>query len=212
MAGCTYVGPEGQQGDPRWLRPIPDLAPILLLHLPVYRTKDEVPIGSDLVTKGNMPDRTELERAHSSRQEERESASTLALERERVLQGLVPTTLHLLRTDSTCQTNLAELEASGYSGWQLEQAVINQRIWSLATKTGQYALKRSDTVYKYLEDFLELDTPKLDELFADREAILEQAARDGQYLLKQKGEANLPGDAKSIQDRLQALGLLRDGT
>jgi hypothetical protein len=50
--------------------------------------------------------------------------------RERRLASLMPTTLHMLRTYPPLQQKLAALEVQGVARWQVEQAIVNQRLWS----------------------------------------------------------------------------------
>lgn len=212
LGAVEYIGLDKptRQTDGHSLRSIRDCPPILLLNLPVYKTKSEIPIHSGLVTRGGMPDRNELERAKNEHDEERMSPKSLMRERDRRLEAFMPITLHLLRTDEAWISKLEELKKSGFMTWQLEQAVINHRLWKSATKAGQYALKQSKTIPNRLADFLELDTPKINDLMSDGEAIIAQAKRDALFLLKEKGEKNLPADIKNIQERLAKLDLLQE--
>lgn len=213
LGGVHYVGPDdpGSFGDPWWLRPIHDLPPILLLNLAVYKKKEDVPHESGLISRGNMPDRDELVRLQAEHQQKRTSPVALSRVRESQLQSIVPTTLHLLRTDATFVASLRDMEKSGFKGWQLEQAAINQRFWRAATAAGQYRLKRSDTVPKFLENFLELDTPPIDGLLKDSDAIIAQAKRDAVFLLKKLGENGPRDDVAVLQGMLEARGYLERG-
>jgi hypothetical protein len=100
------------------------------------------------------------------------------------------------------------LEQQGIERWQLEQAVISQRFWSLANPAQRARFQNPNDLHKALENFMELDNPNLEPIIDDQDTIIKQVLRDARTLLKKIG-VRTPDTLAECQAQLMALGYLR---
>jgi hypothetical protein len=210
LTGAHFTGdkPRGTAPSPSEIAPIQGCPELLLLRLPIYKTSSEVPEFSGLRTC--VSTLTEAERAELRRrfQEQEIKASGIFARRERRLSSLMPITLHILRTASALQSKLRVLEQQGIERWQLEQAAISQRFWSLANPAQRARFQNPNDLHKALENFMELDNPNLEPIIDDQDTIIKQVLRDARTLLKKIG-VRTPDTLAECQAQLMALGYLR---
>ena len=123
--------------------------------------------------------------------------------------SLMPTTLHMLRTYAPLQQKMAVLAVRGVARWQIEQAIVNQRLWSLATPEQRGRFQNPNDLYRAVAHFAEIDTPNWDNLAEDGDAILSQVLRDARALLKKIG-AKAPAGLADCQQELSRLGYVQN--
>jgi hypothetical protein len=211
LKGMRYLGNEAPRpGGPRpnELQPIADCPDLLLLRLPVYETEDEVPRTSGLQSVFNNR-RKDLPDSDDEFETQAKSAASVWRARERRLSALMPVTLHMLRSSASLKTKLDTFAEDGISRWQLEQAIINQRLWSLTSPSQKARFNNANDRYKALESFMELDSPNWAAIVDDRDSIIKQVLRDARAFLKRLGvtpPANLP----QCQEELKKLGYFTD--
>ena len=116
----------------------------------------------------------------------------------------------MLRTFSPLRERIKALTTHGFEAWQLEQAVINQRIWSQSRTAARGDIQRPKEILDVISRFLELDRPNWHEVVADEDAILKQAQRDLRFLLKGLG-GRRPDTTAGCQRELARQGYLRAG-
>jgi hypothetical protein len=209
LLGAHYTGknPQPASPNPAEIQPIDGCPDLLLYNLPVYKTKEEVPEYSGLHVMTSKPTKEELEKSRAEYEQRMTSPEEASLNRERGLATLMPVTLHMLRTYPPLREKLAVLEAQGVARWQIEQAIINQRLWSQVVPERRVRLQNQNDLYRTLASFTELDTPSWDTLADDQAAILGQILRDARALLK-RIKASTPRDLADCQKELAAHGFL----
>lgn len=212
LEGAEYTGDQpGRTPSPADLRPIPGCPQLTLLHLPIYKTNAEVPRFSGLisVTKPNPKDFSSDEEFNRTLR----SPEAVAAAREKHLSSLMPITSHMLRTFGPlrAQVDLIATESS-VERWQVEQAIINQRLWSLMTTQQRARFQNANDRHEAITRFVELDNPDWNTIGNDRASIQGQILRDSRFLLKRMG-ANTPTTFPECQEALRRLGYLtRVGT
>lgn len=209
LLGAHYTGADPQPGSPNPadIKPIDGCPNLLLYNLPVYKTKEEVPEFSGLHVMASKPTKEELAKSRAEYEQRVTSPEEASRNRERGLASLMPVTLHMLRTYPPLQAKLAVLEAQGVARWQIEQAIVNQRLWSQIVPERRVRLQNQNDLYRTVESFTELDTPNWEALADDQAAILGQVLRDARVLLK-RIKANTPRDLADCQNELAARGFL----
>ncbi|WP_159008526.1 hypothetical protein [Bradyrhizobium sp. S69] len=211
LGGMHYTGdgmPRPGGPRPNDLKPIAGCPDLLLLHLPVYKTPEEVPRFSGLVSVVNAGNES-LRDTPEDLDTQTKSAASVWRARERRLLALMPVTMHMLRTSEPLQAKLDAFAADGIARWQLEQALINQRLWSLASSSQRARFQNANDRYKAIESFVELDSPNWASIADDRESIVQQVLRDSRVLLKRLG-AMAPATLPECEEELKKLGYLTD--
>jgi hypothetical protein len=107
------------------------------------------------------------------------------------------------------QEKLATLEGQGVERWQIEQAIVNQRLWSNVMPERRVRLHNQNDLYRSVEQFTELDTPNWDTIADDQEAILGQVLRDARVLLK-RIKVSAPHSLSECQKELAARGYIQN--
>jgi hypothetical protein len=211
LLGAHFTGsqPRGMTPNPSEIQPIPDCPDLLLFNLPVYKTNAEVPKFSGLRIMVSKPTKDELKQSRNEYLEQTNSPKDVGPSRERRLLSLMPTTLHMLRTYAPLQQKIAVLAVRGVARWQIEQAIVNQRLWSLATTEQRGRFQNPNDLYRAVAHFAEIDTPNWDNLAEDGDAILSQVLRDARALLKKIG-AKAPAGLADCQQELSRLGYVQN--
>ena len=210
LSGAHYIG---QDPKPRsssistQISPIADCPDLLLLRVPVYKTADEVPKFSGLMTKASPPSKAKLAQSRKQFDKQARSPSAIFAKREKCIASLMPATLHMLRTFRPLQEKLTQLEKEGVERWQLEQAIVNQRLWSLSRLADRPRFQNANDLHKAVDSFLELDSPDWALVADDREALLKQVLRDARVLLRAVG-AKASTTLSECQAELRARGYL----
>jgi hypothetical protein len=119
----------------------------------------------------------------------------------------MPGTMHMLRTYASLRAKVDALVGDGIARWQVEQALVNQRLWSLATPAQRARFQNPNDRYKALTSFLETDSPNWDAIGNDRETVLKQILRDTRFLLKRVG-VSAPSTLPQCQAELRRLDYL----
>ena len=213
LLGAHYTGskPRGAAPNPSEINRIPECPELLLFNVPVYKTDAELPEFSGLRVMVAKSADEELDQSHKEFPDRINNPEGVARSRERRLLSLMPTTLHMLRTYAPLQQRLAALEArAGVRRWQIEQAIINQRLWSLATQEQRARFQNANDLYRAITRFAEIDTPNWDSVAEDADAILGQILRDARTLLKKIG-AKAPAGLAECQQELAARGYVQSG-
>ena len=212
-ATCTMPTTPKTPPDIRTIWPIPGCPSILLLKLPVYRTDADVPGDSQVLTSARKLDKKALERSRSEYLDHTKSANAVFRRREEHLQSVAPATLHVLRTYQPFMDRLQHLEGRGFERWQLEQAAVNLRAWSLIGDVERGKIRTSDDFSRALTDSVEFDLPDWDSVLPDDEAIVAQAQRDLRCLLQSLKVKARSQDIEAAQKLLNVRGYLRrEGT
>ena len=211
LLGAHYTGsdPRPKAPNPSDIQAIADCPELLLYNLPVYKTKEAVPEFSGLRVMVSEPTKEELEKARKEYEQHKISPEGASRNRERSLASLMPVTLHMLRTYPPLQDKLAALEARGIARWQIEQAIVNQRLWSNVVPERRVRLQNQNDLYSAVEQFTELDTPNWEILADDQEAILGQVLRDARVLLK-RIKVNAPQSLAECLKELAARGYVQN--
>lgn len=209
LFGGHYTGtnPQSVSPNPADIRPIDGCPDLLLYNLPVYRAKEDVPKFSGLNIVASKPDKQEIENSCLEYEQRMTSPEEASRNQERGLASLMPVTLHMLRTYPPLQARVAALETQGVARWQIEQAIVNQRLWSQVLPERRARLQNRNDLYRTVESFTELDTPDWDTLGDDQAAILDQILRDARLLLK-RINVSAPHDLTACQNELAARGFL----
>jgi hypothetical protein len=192
------------------MRPIPGCPELLLFQLPIYKTPSEVPRESGLIPFTNTVPKEELTSSRESYQQEARSPRRVFTRRERRIASLMPVTLHMLRTFTPLRAKLQALAQSGFAPWQLEQAVVNQRLWAQLSPEARTLIQNPKELPNVVGRFVELDRPNWQEVAADEASILKQAQRDLRMLLKGLGIPR-SDSAKDCQHQLAERGYLSSG-
>lgn len=211
LLGAHFTGtrPNGPAPKPSEIQSIPDCPSLLLYHLPVYKTKEEVPEFSGLRIIASKPTEEELERSRKEFGERNIDPENVSRSRERRLRVLMPVTLHMLRTYPPMQQKVTELQARGLVRWQIEQAVVNQRLWSQIMPEQRVRLQNRNDLYRAVEQFAELDAPSWDDIADDPDAVIGQILRDARALLKSLG-VNAPHTLEECQKELAERGYVQE--
>jgi len=209
IAGAHYTGPKqlSLAPNPHDMRPIPGCPELLLLQLPIYKTPSQVPRESGLIPFTNTVPKEELASSREGYQQEARSPHSVFDRRERRIASLMPVTLHMLRTFTPLRAKLEALAQSGFARWQLEQAVVNQRLWAQLSPEARTLIQNPKELPNVVGRFVELDRPNWQEVAADEAAILKQAQRDLRVLLKGLGVPR-PDSAEDCQRQLAERGYL----
>lgn len=211
LSAARYKGPDQKSPvgpRPQDLEHIADCPDLLLLNLPIYKTPGEVPQFSGLISVAH-PSKESLSHSRDEFDQQMKSASSVLLARERRLSALMPITMHMLRSFAPLQAKIDALAKDGISRWQIEQAIVNQRLWSLTPQPQRARFQNAKDRYKALENFMELDDPNWESIADDHEAIIKQVLRDARALLKRLG-INAPSTLAECQAELMKLGHLTD--
>lgn len=210
LLGAHFTGsrPSGPAPKPSEIQSIPDCPELILFNLPIYKTKAEVPEFSGLRTMASEPTKEELRESRKEFEQRTMGPEGANRSRERRLTALMPVTIHMLRTYPPLRGKLKELQKRGVAQWQIEQAVVNQRLWYRVTPEQRARLQNANDLYRCIEQFAELDTPTWDLIANDQEAILGQIFRDARVLLKKIG-ANAPNTLEECQKELIKRGYLQ---
>lgn len=211
LLGAHYTGTAAPSNIPNSsdLRPIADCPELLLYNLPIYKTKEAVPEFSGLRIMVSLPTDKGLEKSREEYQQQITSPEGASRNRERSLASLMPVTLHMLRTYSPLRGKLAALEARGVARWQIEQAIINQRLWFNVVPERRGRLQNKNDLDRMVAQFTELDTPNWDTIADDQESILEQVLRDARVLLK-RIKVTAPNNLEQCQRELVARGYVQN--
>lgn len=208
LEGTEYTGDQlGRTVDATALRPIPGCPQLTLLHLPIYKNNSEVPRFSGLISVTNPnPNNFSSEEEFGKIQR---SPETVAASREKHLSSLMPITSHMLRAFGPLRTQVDSIVTEcGVERWQVEQAIVNQRLWSLMTPQQRARAQNANDRSETLAHFMELDNPDWNTIGSDRSSILGQILRDARFLLKRIG-ANAPTTFPECQEVLRGLGYLK---
>jgi hypothetical protein len=211
VAGAEYTGSErlGHVPSPHDMRPIPGCPELFLLQLPVYKTTVEVPRESGLMARTDVSSKETLASARESYDQQATTPEKVFRHRERCIASLMPMTLHMLRRFKPLRAKIYALaEVTEFQPWQLEQAVVNQRIWSLIAPAAQSRMQKPKELFGEISSLIELDRPNWLGLASDHEAIIKQAQRDLRVLLKGLGLPR-PQDITECQRQLEKNGYLR---
>jgi hypothetical protein len=208
LGGARFTGNEPSPRGPRpdELEPIAECPELLLLHLPVYKTPSEVPRFSGLMTVAN-PNPKELRASREEFESRAKTPASVLQTREQRLASLMPVTMHMLRNFTPLRANIDGLATSGVERWQIEQAIVNQRLWSLTTGAQRARLQNANDRFKALQGFVELDSPTWTAIADDHASITNQILRDARALLKGIG-ARAPATLPECQAELRRLGYL----
>lgn len=209
LMGAHYIGKlaSGPAPRPSEIAQIKDCPNLLLWHLPIYKTKEEVPRLSTLRSIEGGSTKAEFAESREKFEEQAIGPNSVTVTRERRLNALMPITLHMLRTYGPLQEKIASLTSEGLERWQIEQAIVNQRLWSLTSSSQRARFQNANDLHKALESFMELDSPDWNVIADDREAILRQVLRDARMLLKKIG-AKAPESLQACQAELGARSYL----
>jgi hypothetical protein len=209
IAGAHYTGPAQPSvtPTPRDMQSIPGCPELMLFQLPIYKTPSEVPRESGLIPFANTIPREQLASSRESYQQEARSSHSVFSRRERRIASLMPVTLHMLRTFTPLRAKLQALAQSGFAPWQLEQAVVNQRLWAQLSPEARTLIQNPKELPNVVARFVELDRPNWHEVAADEASILKQAQRDLRVLLKGLGIPR-PDSAEDCQRQLAERGYL----
>jgi hypothetical protein len=189
VSGAHYTGPEQPSATPNshHLRPIPSCPELLLFQLPIYKTPSEVPRESGLASFIGTVSKEELASSRGSYQRQASSPDRVFSRREQRISSLMPVTIHMLRTFKPLRGRLQGLASSGFAPWQLEQAVVNQRLWAQLSPEAKRLIQKPKELPAIVSRFMELDRPNWQDVAGDEAAILKQAERDLRVLLKGLG-------------------------
>jgi hypothetical protein len=210
LLGACFTGshPNGPAPNPSEIQPVSDCPELLLFNLPVYKTKAEVPEFSGLRIMAAGPTNEGQVKSYKEFEQRTMGPEDANRSRERRLAALMPVTIHMLRTYPPLQEKLKALQKRGVARWQIEQAVVNQRLWSQVMPEQRARLKNANDLYRAIEQFAELDTPTWDVIADDQEAIFGQIFRDARVLLKKIG-TSAPDTLEDCQKQLTARGYLQ---
>ena len=208
LLGAHYTGSDPQEPATTDLKEIKDCPALLLHNLPIYQTNEEMPQFSSLQIMVSKPTKEDLAQSREQLNERDTSPEGLSTTRERRLTSLMPVTLHMLRNYPLLLPKLAVLEECGVARWQIEQAIVNQRLWSQVSASQRARIQNANDLYRSIDQFTELDTPDWDAVADDQEAILEQVLRDARMLLKKIG-ASASNSLEECQKELAARGYVR---
>lgn len=189
VSGAHYTGPAqpNRTPNPNDMRSIPGCPELILFQLPIYKTPSDVPRKSGLISCTDRVPRRELANSREGYQEQAKSSDRVFARRERRIASLMPVTLHMLRTFTPLRDKVKTLAASGFVPWQLEQAIVNQRLWTQITPEARARMQDQKKLFGVISRFVELDSPNWQEIAANEEAILKQAQRDLRFLLRGLG-------------------------
>ncbi len=209
VAGAHYAGAAqpNRAPSPYDMRPIPDSPELLLFQLPIYKTPLEVPNESGLITCTDRVPKRDLASSRESYEQQARSPDRVFGRRERRIASLMPVTLHMLRTFTPLRDKVRALSSSGFAPWQLEQAVVNQRLWAQLSPEARTLIQNPKELFGVISRFVELDSPSWKEVAADDESILGQAQRDLRFLLRGLG-IRRPDALKECQRELATRGYL----
>lgn len=210
VVGAHFTGsrPDGPAPKPSEIQEIPDCPDLVLFNLPVYKTKAEVPEFSGLRAVASKPTKEEQTESRKEFEQMTTGPEAANSSRERRMTALMPVTIHMLRTYSPLKERLEALQKRGVARWQIEQAVLNQRLWSQVKPERRVRLQNANDLNHAIEQFFELDTPNWDAVAGDQETILDQIFRDARALLKKIG-ASAPDTLEKCQKELIARGYLQ---
>lgn len=211
VSAALYAGPDHKSPSgprPHDIQRIEGCPDLLLFNLPIYKTPGEVPKFSGLIAAAR-PNKEALSGSRDAYEKQIKSPSSVLRARERRLSALMPVTMHMLRSFAPLHDKIEALAQGEISRWQIEQAIVNQRLWSLLPSSRRARFQNAKDRYKALENFMEVDSPNWESLADDREAIMKQVLRDARALLKGLGAKPLPTLAE-CQDELRKLGHLTD--
>lgn len=183
------------------IRPIPDCPSLLLLRLPIYTDPSQVPLESALLSRVGGPDKAALEASRKEYDDRTKNPPAVSKRRWRNLATAAPAAVHMLRTRPALRLRLEEIAGKDFTAWQIEQAAVNQYLWSMLSPEARREAAKPNAIFSHLAEVAEVREPNGDALVADAEAIRKQAERDLKHLLKCLGVNNIPA---SVQDR-QAL-------
>lgn len=202
FTGLAYTGTEDSPrfADNRSVSFAPNMPRIKLLHIPVYRTADELPMEM------RKPSKEELEASRKEYASATNSAAAYHSARERRLKSVAPATMHMLQHSQDVIKMVEELAAEGLEPWQIEQACVNHQIWEKASPSTRYKLRKQDAVASIVAEYVEIDTPTAASILASQGDIKAQAVRDLRALLEGLGQSKLPEDLEKLQALLAKLG------
>jgi len=124
------------------------------------------------------------------------------------LTALMPVTMHMLQSFAPLNDKVDALaHDNNVARWQIEQAIVNQRLWSQISAPQRAKFQNAKDRYKALHSFMELDIPDFTRLANDQDAIMKQVLRDARALLKSLG-TTAPATLAQCQDELKKLGHL----
>ncbi len=214
LAAGLYTGLENpsQTGPrPHEIQRITDCPDLLLLHLPIYKTPAEVPIFSGLISTAR-PNKENLGEdetyGHDAYEAQKKRPSSVFRARKRRLTALMPVTMHMLQSFAPlCDKVDALAHDNNVARWQIEQAIVNQRLWSQVSAPQRARFQNAKDRYKALHSFMELDTPDFTRLADDQDAIMKQVLRDARALLKALS-TTAPATLAQCRDELKKLGHL----
>jgi hypothetical protein len=156
------------------------------------------------VTNSN---REELAASREEFENRTKTPASILRAREPRLASLTPVTMHMLRNFAPLRAAIDSLAIDGVERWQIEQAIVNQRLWSLATSTQRTRFQNANDRFKALQSFVELDSPNWAAIADDRDSLAKQILRDARALLKGVG-ARAPATLVECQAELRRLGYL----
>ncbi len=209
LLGAHFTGDraEGLAPRPSEIQSITDCPQLLLFRLPIYKTKEELPEFSGLRVMASRPHKNASNEAQKQYEQQVLAPDTIFRLRERRITALMPVTVHMLRTYAPLEAKLAAFEEQGLTRWQIEQAIVNQRIWSQAAPKLRARFQNANDLYRAVESFAEIDDPNWDAIADDTDEILSQALRDARLLLRKVG-AKAPDTLEACQKELAARGYL----
>ncbi|MDN5005542.1 hypothetical protein ACFQZO_32300 [Bradyrhizobium sp. GCM10027634] len=211
LSAALYTGPDDASPNgprPNEIHRIEGCPDLLLLNLPIYKTPGEVPKFSGLITAAR-PRKEGVSNDRDAFEKQKKNPSSILRARTRRLSALMPVTMHMLRSFAPLQGKIDAFAQDGVSRWQIEQAVVNQRLWSLVPASQRARFQNAKDRTKAIESFIEVDSPDWQSLADDRDAILKQVLRDARALLKGLG-AKAPPTLPECQEELRKLGHLTD--
>jgi hypothetical protein len=187
-AALVHIDADGQP----YASEIDGVAHILLPSLHVYRQAEDIPAGSFLV--GVSTNRNCAEPSINP--------SLIATQRAWRLPSIMPKTIHVLRHTESGTAFVDQLAKEGVARWQVEQAIANLRLASIAGCGDSPPQSQWTEVHSLRLGHIELADEEVDLAGLTINDILEQIRLDARFLLRRIGR--LP-PAQALADCQAAL-------
>lgn len=187
---------------------MPDVPPILLARIDVYREADDIPQTSFLqqVVARIDDDDGERDLVGHGAEEDRNSPSDIADRREWRLLSVMPKTVHFLRRSDAGKGLSARIGAMGYDRWQVEQAIANLMLGDRAEQGASPPDSHLIEIARLRAGFVEFAGEPVDITQWTDRAIIDQIERDAAYLMRHIGVDGLP--AQERMNKLRELGFV----